>query len=196
MTGDPARVFLHHHRRFGTDAVRWWLLREVAPNTDTDFTARRLVDRANLELANGLGNLVNRTLALVRRAGGGLDSPAPGGSGALAAACRDLPGWVDAALARFDFRAATGALCSVVAEGNRFAEAHRPWELARAAQRGNGPAAARLDAVLAELVAACRIVAGELGPFLPGGAGRLRAQLLPGSQAASPAPVFPRLDRP
>ena len=53
--------------RFGVDAVRWWLLSEVAPVGDTDFTVERLVARADRDLANGLGNLVNRTLTLARR---------------------------------------------------------------------------------------------------------------------------------
>ena len=53
--------------RFGTDAVRWWLLRDVARHGDTDFTAGRLVACANSDLANGLGNLQQRTLTLVHR---------------------------------------------------------------------------------------------------------------------------------
>jgi methionyl-tRNA synthetase len=53
--------------RFGTDAVRWWLLRDVARLGDTDFTAGRLVACANSDLANGLGNLQHRTLTLVHR---------------------------------------------------------------------------------------------------------------------------------
>src|SRR3984957_7888315 len=52
--------------RYGTDAVRWWLLREVPRVGDADFTADRLVERANQDLANGLGNLVSRVTSLVR----------------------------------------------------------------------------------------------------------------------------------
>ncbi len=191
--------------RFGTDAVRWWLLRDVARATDTDFTIERLVTRANADLAHQLGNLVNRTLTLVQRYRGGqvglpadpAAGPVPGPAvSALAAACRDLPGRIDAALAAFDFRAATGALCSVAGEGNRCAEAERPWELARAGQAGDPAAGARLDVVLAGLVHACRVVSGELAPFVPGGAARLRAQLPPGNQVGSPRPVFPRLELP
>jgi methionyl-tRNA synthetase len=198
--------------RYGVDAVRWWLLREVAPVGDTDFTVDRLVHRANLDLANGLGNLVNRTLSLVHRYRDGRvpEPPGTGSFGSAAAAgpiaaglpaaglpaagliaqCAELPGRVDRALAGFDFRAATGALCSVVDAGNRLVEAERPWELAR-----NGScAAARLDAVLAILVHACRVLATELQPFLPTGAERLRSQLLSGGHVGRPEPAFPRLD--
>jgi methionyl-tRNA synthetase len=91
--------------RFGTDAVRWWLLREVPRAGDTDFTVDRLVARANQDLANGVGNLVNRVVTMVHRYRDGL---VPDG--------RAVPGWaevdatVDAALAVGDFRAASAAL--------------------------------------------------------------------------------------
>src|SRR5262249_41378325 len=57
--------------RYGTDAVRWWLVREVPRSGDADFTAARLVARANDELANGIGNLVSRVVSLVHRYRGG-----------------------------------------------------------------------------------------------------------------------------
>ena len=53
--------------RYGTDAVRWWLLREVPKGADADFTVGRLVGRANDELANGFGNLVNRVVSMIHR---------------------------------------------------------------------------------------------------------------------------------
>src|SRR5262249_11943628 len=92
--------------RYGTDALRWWLPPEVPPVGDTDFTTDRLVHRADTELANGLGNLVNRTLTLVHRRAGGRVAPPPALDGTWAR----LPERVDRALARFDLRAATGAL--------------------------------------------------------------------------------------
>ena len=65
--------------RYGTDAVRWWLLREVPRGGDADFTVDRLVSRANDELANGFGNLVNRVVALIHRY---RDGQAPAGPAA------------------------------------------------------------------------------------------------------------------
>src|SRR6266542_38182 len=53
--------------RFGTDAVRWWLLREVPRVGDADFTVERLAARRDEDLANGLGNLVNRVVSMVHR---------------------------------------------------------------------------------------------------------------------------------
>ena len=78
---------------YGADAVRWWLLREVPRVGDADFTVARLVARADDELANGLGNLVNRVVAMIGRyrdgqLPGGPGRPAAPGGERLAAACR------------------------------------------------------------------------------------------------------------
>src|SRR5437773_370663 len=63
---------------YGADAVRWWLLREVPRVGDADFTVGRLIARADDELANGVGNLVNRVVAMIGRyRDGQIPSPAP-----------------------------------------------------------------------------------------------------------------------
>lgn len=163
---------------------------------DTDFTVERLVHRANADLANGLGNLQQRTLTLVCKYRHGriappASPPAPGGE--LSLACQALPHRIDQALARFDLRAATGAIWSVVQAGNRLAETERPWELAREAERGDHAAATRLDEVLAVLTGACRTLATELGPFLPCGSSALSEQLrIRHGAIAPPVPVFAR----
>src|SRR5712691_7311470 len=64
--------------QFGTDAVRWWLLREVPRVGDADFTADRLIARANDDLANGLGNLVSRVISMAHRYRQGCLRPLPG----------------------------------------------------------------------------------------------------------------------
>jgi methionyl-tRNA synthetase len=154
--------------RYGVDALRWWLLSEVAPVGDTDFTVERLTARADRDLANGIGNLVNRTLALARRHGHRRAAAVPS----------DLPDRIDAALTTGDFRAATAAVRAEADRGNRLLEAARPWKLAHP-----GP-------VLAEALGICRVLADELRPFLPSGAERVRAQL---RCDGPPRPVFARL---
>jgi methionyl-tRNA synthetase len=62
---------------YGVDAVRWWLLRDVPRTGDVDFTVDRLVARANEDLANGLGNLVSRVVALVHSSRAGVIRPCP-----------------------------------------------------------------------------------------------------------------------
>src|SRR5256885_1081087 len=100
---------------YGADAVRWWLLREVPRVGDADFTVARLVARADDELANGLGNLVNRVVAMIGRYRDGQVPSGPGrpaapGGERLAAACRQAGDAVGAALENFDFRQATAAV--------------------------------------------------------------------------------------
>ena len=98
--------------RFGTDAVRWWLLREVPRLGDADFTIDKLTARANGDLANDLGNLVNRVVSMLHRYRDGQspDGPQPAPSAdRLAAACQQAPELAHAALVAFDFRRATAA---------------------------------------------------------------------------------------
>ncbi len=156
---DPAAVAA----RYGSDALRWWFLRDVPRAGDTDFREELVAARA-AELADGLGNLVNRTIALAgdRRPAG----PPPETAAPLVRLLEDAPGAIDAALARFDLRSAADSLWSVVAGANRFVSAERPWELAK---RGDG----RLDGVLAVLLSACEALASEVSPFLPEAAQRI-----------------------
>ena len=155
--------------------------------------------RANEDLANGLGNLVSRVVSLVHSCRNGVVRPcarpagtsrwlaAGGGCGAadapdwpadaadLLAAIERTPGAVRAALARFDFRAATAAVWAIVEQANRYVDATEPWHLARAERAGDAAAGARLDPVLGALIAACQILAAEIWPFLPDLAARVAA---------------------
>ncbi|MDQ2815431.1 MAG: methionine--tRNA ligase, partial [Actinomycetota bacterium] len=174
---------------YGADAVRWWLLREVPRVGDADFTVQRLIARADDELANGLGNLVNRVVAMIHRYRGGrvpeLPDPRPelASSAGLDAACRQVADLVGAALEDFDFRRATAAVWSIAVEANRLVNQVRPWELAKAERAGGSEAAtcgADLDAALCVLLDACRTLGQELRPFLPDAAARITAQCTPG----------------
>ena len=165
---------------YGPDALRWWFLRDVPRAGDADFRPELIAARAN-ELADGLGNLINRTIALVSRNGAvraSSHSEEPvAGATALATLCAELPSAIDAALASFNLRGAATSLWEVVAEANRFVSATQPWELAKAARTGDGAAAVRLDSVLAVLLDTCARIASELDPFLPLAAQRISAAL-------------------
>jgi methionyl-tRNA synthetase len=186
--------------RYGADALRWWLLREVPRVGETDFTEARLVDAANRDLANGVGNLVQRTTTLVARACEGAFPAAEPARGCVAAGpgaeelrgtVAALPRRVDAALGRFDHRAATGAIVDLVRHANRFAEETRPWELARAPGRDRD----RLLGVLQVLFEAARAVGTELEPFVPQLAAEVRARVAGCPVVAGP-PLYPRLTQP
>jgi methionyl-tRNA synthetase len=108
--------------------------------------------------------------------------------------CREAPGRIDAALADFDFRRAADAAWEIVEEANRCIDATRPWELARAERHGSTDAAERLDAVLAALVTACRALADELRPFIPGAAEHVRRRVTPvDGTLPETEPLFARL---
>jgi methionyl-tRNA synthetase len=187
--------------RYGADAVRWWLLREVPRVGDADFTVERLIARADDELANGLGNLVNRVAAMIHRYRRGQRPGAPGpgsrpdGGEGLDAACRQVGDAVGEALENFDFRQATAAVWRIVDEANGFASQARPWDLARPGEPGEAGDQRRLDAVLGQLLEACSVIGRELTPFLPGLAARVTAQCTPGGDGRlpDPVPVFRRL---
>jgi methionyl-tRNA synthetase len=163
---------------YGTDAVRWWLLREVPRVGDADFTLDRLTGRADDELANGLGNLVNRVVAMVHKY---RDGRAPEGS----RDATDQQALIDAALADADFRRATSVVVGLVDETNRHINRVRPWAITDRRE---------LDDVLDGLVRTCRTIAELLTPFLPGAAARIGRQL-DGTRLPEPSPVFRRLTR-
>ena len=177
--------------RYGTDAVRWWLLREVPRGADADFTAGRLVARANDELANGFGNLVNRVVSMIHRYHEGR-VPATSASGpaapALDSAIGAAPGLVAAALEDFDFRRATEAVWRIADEANRYVNRTRPWDLAKAGER------AELAAVLSRLLRACRAAGEHLRPFLPDAATRITRQCASDARGCLP-PAVPLLRR-
>jgi methionyl-tRNA synthetase len=175
--------------RYGTDPVRWWLLREVPRGGDADFTHDRLVSRANDELANGIGNLVNRVVTLVHQYRGGQAPAGVPGDSALLSAVGNAPAAIADALEDFDFRRATEAVWQIAAEANRYVNRTRPWELAKAGQP------ARLESVLSTLLVACQAIGTHLAPFLPDTATRVVRQCTPDGDGLlpAPAPLLPRL---
>jgi methionyl-tRNA synthetase len=193
LTVDPAALA----EEYGTNAVRWWLLREVPRVGDADFTLERLVNRANDELANGLGNLVNRVVSMIHRYRNGqaptTQTPAPD-TEALNEAAHQAPALIDAALADFDFRRATAAIWNIVDQANRYINHIRPWELAKAERDGDEHAGHRLDTVLATLLRTCQTIAEHLAPFLPDATARITQQCTtPDGQLPAPSPIFQRL---
>jgi len=177
--------------RYGTDAVRWWLLREVPKGADADFTVGRLVGRADDELAHGIGNLVNRVVAMIHRYFDGQVPATPAsapGAQALEAAVAGAPAHIAAALGDFDFRRATEAVWRIADEANRYVNRVRPWSLAKAGDR------AELAAVLLVLLRACESLGTLLRPFLPQAASLITSQLIPNGGRFLPAasPIFQR----
>lgn len=171
---DPAVVIQHvlKGQPFGADIYRYFLLREVPFGQDGRFSEDALMSRLSADLANDLGNLVNRTLSMIDRyCEGRVPAMAIGCAVAdepLQRAALALPSAVENAMTRLDFSAALTAILHVVSMANRYIETVTPWKLA---EQTDG--AARLHGVLRVLAEVLRIVAITLEPFLPMVAGRI-----------------------
>ena len=179
-TVDPLDVVA----RYGTDRVRWWLVRDTAAVADTDFTPDRLASRADQDLAHGVGNVVNRVASLVHRCGAGTVELVDADPVDEAAA---LPAVVAGLLARFDRRAATTSILDAIAALNRDIATARPWELVATDATG-------LGALLARYVRTARLIADALAPIVPALSAALLDQLTPGPDGRLP-PARPLVER-
>ncbi len=201
-------------KRFGTDPLRYWLLRDVPRTEDGDFTIERLIARTNGDLANDLGNLLNRTVSMIGRWRGGIvptiGAPEPPEQ-RLGQLAEGLPERIAAALDSFDFRTALAAIWELVGAGNRYVDEAAPWTLAR--HPDDQTATARLDTILATLGETLRLLAIHLTPFLPATSAQMLAQLgvsepgatawpeshhwgntLAGTCVATARPIIPRIE--
>jgi methionyl-tRNA synthetase len=161
--------------RFGVDAVRYLVLREVPFDRDADVTFEGFVRRYNAELANDLGNLVNRTVSM---AGRYLDGALPAPDGAGVAADAELRTRADgfvadyrAAMNRLQFDEALGHLIDLTDAANGYAESQAPWALHKAGELD------RVGRVLRNLAEACRLLGHMLAPFAPDAARAIHEQL-------------------
>jgi methionyl-tRNA synthetase len=163
---------------FGSDGARYVVLREVPFDKDAEVSWDGFVRRYNADLANDFGNLVNRTVSMVNRyLGGERPDPAPQAEDRLSWAWFGVPDELAAAVDDCLLHRALETIMGMVGEANRRVDAEKPWELAKAAKAGDADAAARLRAVLGDLVEACRLIALAIAPFMPATAPRILAQL-------------------
>jgi methionyl-tRNA synthetase len=157
---------------FGTDALRYLLLREIAFDRDGDFTVELFVARYNAELANELGNLFSRTLAMTHKFFGG-DVPAWSD-----AAARDTARLLENVVADYRrhmdglaFDQGLAAVWRAVQAANRFIEERKPWALAKAGDT------ATLSATMRALLEVLRVCSVLTQPFVPSKAEEMRKAL-------------------
>ncbi len=161
----------------GVDAYRYYFMREFSFGTDGNFSRATLRSRYNSELANDLGNLVSRVLAMVDKYRDGVVPAATASGGnelddALLTAAAACPPEVEARFAALDFNNVLAAIWSFVGAANRYVDQSAPWDL------NKDPAlAARLDQVLYNQVEALRIIALMILPFMPETAEKMWDQL-------------------
>jgi methionyl-tRNA synthetase len=153
--------------RFGADALRFYLLRDVPFGQDGSVSTTAFEQRYESELANEYGNLASRTLAMVRRYRDGMLPAAPIDP-KLAGDFEGLTEEVSALLDRAELTQALDAIWQRVRRLNRYVEERAPWKLAKDEQK-----AGDLDEVLASLAEGVRVVSLLLTPYMPASTERL-----------------------
>ena len=162
-------------QKYGSEVIRYFVLREMHFGLDADFSEEAVVGRLNADLANDLGNLVSRATTVMVSFGGGT-VPAPGAEGPEEAALRTA--WARAldevakAMDDFAFYRALEAIWEFVGGVNRYVDAQAPWTLAKDPGK-----AERLRTVLWTLGESVRVLGVLLDPFLPEAAGKIRGAL-------------------
>lgn len=159
--------------RYGLDAVRYYLLKEVPFGADGSYTEDALVLRTNVDLANDLGNLLSRSTAMIERFNGGVVPPlhAASDSGVLAAEVARVYHVVEDSMNRLEVSVALTAIAGLVRVANKYIEEQQPWALARQGQQE------QLDNVLYNLAEVCRVLSVLLTPFLIEAPHAMRQQL-------------------
>jgi len=193
--------------KYGHDAFRYFLLREMNFGLDASFSEEAFVGRLNADLANDLGNFVSRATTMIVNFGGGR-IPAPGVAGeperSLQEAVERTVADVDAAMEDFAFQRALGAIWEFLGFANRYVDATAPWTLAKDPAKRE-----RLDTVLWTLGESLRCLGILLDPFVPDAAAKIRAGigsgaprlqdiawggLATGASVQKVAALFPRID--
>ncbi len=188
---------------WGVDAFRYYVTRELDVGADGNWTDAGFQARYQAELANGLGNLVNRSLSMLQRYRQGR---VPARSADLAEPAHQATQAVRMALAAYRLQGALLEIWALVNRANQYVDQTAPFRLAK-----DPGQASRLDAVLYSLAETCRVLAVLLWPFLPSTAGKIYAQLgltgapdrwsgaewgqlPPGHTIGAVTPLFPRKD--
>jgi methionyl-tRNA synthetase len=191
--------------KYGVDAIRYFLMREVPFGLDGDFSHSALVHRINSDLANDLGNLVSRSTAMLNKYFAGT-LPTPGTVGdlerTLQERCAAVFRQVDAQMAELAFNKALQSIWELVGAANKYIDETTPWSMAKDPAHSE-----RLGTVMYTLLETVRLIGLLATPFMPATGARICAilglaeagtkdwgGLPPGTTVAKAEPLFPRIE--
>ena len=190
------------------DAVRYFMCREVTFGADGDFSTASFRNRFNSDLANDLGNLLNRTLSMLGRYFDGKIPDPKGAGGQLRKVIQETAAAAESACDRLEFTKALDAIWQMIGAGNKFVNDREPWTLAKQGRTDE------LAGVLCSALEVARAAAIMISPFMPAAAREIARQLgigeefgslkwsnatdmnplKPGTAVLGPEPIFPRLE--
>lgn len=195
---------------FGVDPIRYFLMREVSFGQDGNFSRRALIERTNADLANDLGNLLNRTLSMLNRYFDGV-VPEPAAAPnevdkALIDYAKGLGEQVDSLVKGLKLNEALVSIWRLIGRANKYVDERAPWNLAKLENKDE------LGTVMYNLLESLRIVALLIKPFLPETGSKIWDQLgledleensladttwgllVPGTKTRKGDPIFPRIE--
>ncbi len=196
---------------YGADPIRYFLMRDVSFGQDGDFSREAFIQRYNSDLANDLGNLLNRTLTMIEKYFKGLIPPAGEELGAdedLLNFAKGLHKKLDTCMAGLDINRSLELIWELINKANKYIEDSKPWELFKGDKR-------RLEAVIYNLAEVLRLVLLSIRSFIPKTAENMLKQLDPssaigqadfddlaawgklkaGTKISKGSPLFPRIQK-
>src|SRR3989338_1137291 len=174
---------------YGADALRYYLLRTSSFGQDSDFTWDDFIRRYNGDLANGLGNLVSRTLGMIEQYQKGVISPVKGKTNPLAKKMKGLKkkvgGFLEMKSGDIAFHEALAAIWEGITQTDRYINENKPWKITETQTRKE---------ILYNVAESIRTIANLLKPFLPSTAEKILEQF--GSNIQKGPNLFPRIEEP